>query len=299
MTRYKELKCVDVTIKKSKKIEYLQRMVDEASTTEAMAASKYNSFVEKAAIFATLYNEAEADLTTAEGYWKLFLQVKSDLEGLNDTANEANLIAVESFQDIKQLICDWEEVTSETLKAAEAITLTANYIQKRKSSNPLISNDLVNDAIAASKAAQKVVTKVVNAFTDALNALSSSKQANNSTELTNVYISLAIASLLNKEIAEQLKQFKNNRSITFDNSIYVISDVKKVVYNQLDDDQTSLEISLKTALDKAKSKVKSSLDASEKANQEMNRAKEELEQAKAALATWDAALVAAETAVAG
>ena len=92
-----------------------------------------------------------------------------------------------------------------------------------------ISNDLVNDAIAASKAAQKVVTKVVNAFTDALNALSSSKQANNTTELTNIYISLAIASLLNEKIAEQLKEFKKSRSITFDSSIYTLRDARKII----------------------------------------------------------------------
>ncbi len=291
MTRRKKFRPFDVTAKKTNKIEFLQRMVNDASTVFSKAESKYNSFVEKASIFATLYNEAETDLQTAEGYWKLFLQVKSDINALNDTASEANLVAVDAHYDVRQLIIAWEEVTAETLKAAEAIVLTSNYIQKRKASNPLISDDLVKDATDAAKAAEKTVAAVVKAFKDALSALSSSWQANNSTELTDVYINIAMTELLtNKDIGKNLSKILIAERMLKENRDKIL----KMTTNSL-----PLEDSLKTAKNDAKKKTKLALTASEGANKEMNKAKEELAQAQAALSTWQAAFLAAETAVAG
>lgn len=295
MSRYKVIRPVDVTAKKSAKIEFLQRKVNDVSTVFANAESKYQSFVEKANTFTELYNEAEIDLQTAEGYWKLFLQLKSDLEALKETANEANLIAVDVQHDIRQLIIAWEEVTADTLKAAEAIVLTARYIQKRKASNPLISNDLVKDATAAAKAAEKTVAAVVKAFKAALSTLSSSAQANNSTALTNVYINLAMTALIeNKSEDGKLPKLLSKLLIDEEIPKGELDVIKKWASNE-----KPLEESLKDALKEAKSKDKRALMASEQTNKEMNKAKEELALAQATLATWEAALLAAETAVAG
>lgn len=294
-TELRKVRPVDVTAKKSTKIEYLQLQVNDASTVVAKADSKYKSFVEKANIFTELYNEAAADLQTAEGYWKLFFQIKSDLEALKETANEANLIAVDVQRDIRQLIIAWEEVTADTLKAAEAIVLTARYIQKRKASNPLISNDLVKDATAAAKAAEKTVAAVVKAFKAALSMLSSSAQANNSTALTNVYINLAMTALIeNKSEDGKLPKLLSKLLIDEEIPKGELDVIKKWA-----SDKKPLEESLKDALKEAKSKDKRALMASEQANKEMNKAKEELALAQATLATWEAALNAAETAVAG
>lgn len=293
-TGNKQLRPIGVTGNKSTKIEFLQRMVNDASTVVAKAETTYNSLVEKANIFTELYNEAAADLQTAEGYWKLFLQIKSDLQALNETANDANLVAVSAHYDLRQLIIAWEEVTADTLKAAEAIVLTSNYIQKRKASNPLISNDLVEDAIAAAKAAEKTVAKVVAAFKDALNALSSSAQAKNSTALTNVYINLAMTALIENK-SKDGKLPKLLSKILTDEEI---PKGEQAVIKKWTSNKKSLEESLKDAMEQAKSKDKRALIASEQVNKEMNQAKEELAQAQAALATWDAALNAAETAVA-
>lgn len=294
-TELRKVRRVDVTADKTNRIEYLQRQVNDASTVVAKADSKYKSFVEKANTFTELYNEAEADLQTAEGYWKLFLQVKSDLEALKETANEANLIAVDVQRDIRQLIIAWEEVTADTLKAAEAIVLTARYIQKRKASNPLISNDLVKDATAAAKAAEKTVAAVVKAFKAALSMLSSSTQANNSTALTNVYINLAMTALIeNKSEDGKLPKLLSKLLIDEEIPKGELDVIKKWASNK-----KPLEESLKDALKEAKSKDKRALMASEQANKEINKAKEERALAQATLATWEAALNAAETAVAG
>ena len=284
---------VDVTSQKSNKIEYLQRQVNDAQIVVASAQAKYESFVTKANIFAELYKEAVADQQTAEGYWKLFSQVKSDLDALRQTTNEANLIAVDAFYDVQQLIGQWEEVTAATLKAAEAIILSADYIQKRKASNNLISDDLVKDATAAASAAEATVKVVIAAFTDALSTLSSSAQANNSTEMTDIYVNLAVIALLGNKLDKSIL-----RPILMDPELdFGRREVRKIM--NAADDREPLEVSLAKGLKSAKSKTSLSEKASQSANREMNRAKEELAEAEAALETWQAALVAAETAVAG
>ncbi len=291
MTRHMRYRRLDITARKTSKIEFLKRQVDDAKTMVAKAQAKYNSFVTKANTFAELYTEAESNKQTAESYWDLFLKVNADLHSINETVEEANLVAVDAFHDVKLLILEWESVTSSTIKAAESIMLAADYINKRKASNPLISNDLVNDAAAAAKAAQTTVKAVVNAFTDALSALSSSAQANNSTELTSVYLNIAISAVLDKTMIPLLN------TSTFDNLKISKSEKKKL--RALVAEHRPLEKSLKTSLSDAKTKAAQALTASESANKEMNRAKEQLSQAEASLATWEAALTAAETAVAG
>lgn len=293
MTRNMRFRHIDVTTRKSNKIEFLERQVNNASTIVAEAQSKYNSFVEKANTFAELYAEAQADQQKAEGFWKLFLQVKSDVEGLNQTSDEANLVAVDAFHDVKQLIREWEDVTAQTIKAAEAIVLTADFIQKRKASNPLISNDLVADAVSAANNAQKVVSTVIKAFTDALSTLSSSTQANNSTELTDVYVNLTMSFLLKSKSQDLLPLVLAKVK---DGSI---SETQKENILELATKDEVLEELLYNALQDADTKTELAMNASESANREMNIAKEELAQATASLSTWEAALNAAETAVAG
>lgn len=293
MTRHTKIRRIDVTARQTNKIEFLKRQVNDAETVLAKATSKYDSFVTKAELFTALYAEAEVDQQTAESYWKTFLQVKSDLKALNSTADEANLVGVDAFHDVRQLILAWEQVTTDTLKAAEVIVLAAEYIDKRKASNPLISSELVSAATAAVKTTEKTVKAVISAFTDALSTLSSSAQANNSTELTSVYIQLAMTALLERNGVSPLL------SLTLSDKNMDLLKAKEKKILELTKADVALETSLSTALKAAKMKTQAALTASESANKEMNKAKEEMAQAEAALSTWEAALTAAETAVAG
>ena len=256
---------IEETAQKSNKIEFLRRQVKRASTQVAMANAKYESCLAKANVFMDLYAEAESNRTAAINYWELFLKVKSSLDTGRQTSDVSKLKAVNIQHEAEQLIIHWQKVTKDTIKAAKAIQLSADYIQKKKAVNPLISNDLVSDAVAASKKAEKAVEVVIDALTDSLTTLSSSTGAKNDTELTNVYIDRMVSILLEKGQG-------------FDES---------------------LEASLKKGLEEAKQHAAQALLATENANKEMNIAKDELSQATAALATWEAALAAAETAVAG
>lgn len=291
MEGYNNFKHINESARKNNRIEYLQRKVKEASMGAAIANSTYNSLVEKAAIFASLDQEAAVDVETTEGYWNLFLKVKSDIQVMTQIAGESNLTVVGTLQDVRNLISAWEAVTSETLKAAESIVIMSEYIQKRKANNPLISNDLVADAIAAAKAAEKTVNIVLQAFTDALNTLSVAAQANNSTALRDVYKNLAITLIL-----------ENNHQKGLLGTVLKAANINPTISRKIEKmakNGESLETSLSNSLKAAKRKVKLSQIASENVNKEMNKAKEELALAQAVLATWEAALVAAETATGG
>lgn len=291
---------VDVTMSQTNKVKYLQRMVNDAETVLAKAQSKYDSFVIKANTFSALYTEAEADKQTAEGYWKQFEQVKSDLRALKQTADEANRIAVDAFFDVKKLILEWENVVSSAINSGEAIMLSAEYIQKRKASNPLISNDLVSDATGAVKNAEKTIKGVIKTFTDALSTLSSASSARHSTDLTDVYIDLAGVAILTKGLSdpdhplteEEIRGFLSDPAIGLTHA-----EIEVLTQKALSD--AALETSLKNSLQKSREDAKAALTASEAANREMNKAREELAQAQASLETWQAALNAAETALAG
>lgn len=298
MLKLRTFPMVDVTMAQTNKIEYLKRMVNDAETVLAKAQSKYDSFVSKANMFAGLYTEAKADKQTAESYWKQFEQVKSDLKALKLTSDETNRIAVDAFYGVKKLILEWENVVSNALLSAEAIMIAADYIQKRKASNPLISNELVSDATNAVKKAETTVKAVVKAFTSALSTLSSASSANNSTELTDVFIDLAGVTILTEGLHQDVLTQREIMAI-LSNPESGLTGVEAQSLTAKAMETEAMETSLKEGLDKATDNEKAAHTASEAANREMNKAKEELAQAQASLQTWEAALNAAETAVAG
>ena len=293
MTRLNISKIEDVSAKKINKIEALKRQVNDAAKRVALAEVKYNSLVEKANTFTELYQEAEATRQTTESYWILFLKIKSSLHALQQTSDETDLVAVDALYDLRQLVVQWNKVTKDTIKAAEVIQLMAETIEKRKASNPLISDDLVNDASTAALDAEKTVKVVIAALRDTLRALASATQAKNSMELTNFYIEEASIRLLAN--AERLDGKKPNLA-----SIQKlgISETEQKAIENYQPDHKSLELSLYNTLQAAHQNVSKALVASENANKEVNVAKEELARAEAKLSTLEAALAAAESALA-
>lgn len=259
---------MNITAKKTSTLQNLQRQVNDATTIAAKAEAQYDSFVNKAQLFRDLLTQATTELNTVKGQWNLFLTLKSSLKALEETSDESTEIAQVSYSDTKKLIKKWEDVVQQTLEAADAINLASTFINKRKASNPLISNDLVADATLAANNATATVTAVINALTSALNSLSSANQANNSTELTGLYIDMASAVLLSNE--------KNHPDVA----------------------HVPLQESLSNLLKVATNKVTAMQNASDSANSEMARAKDQLDAANAKLATAQAALSAAQAAIA-
>ena len=260
---------MNIIAKKTSTLQNLQRQVNDAGTVAAKAESTYESYVNKSALFQGLLNQANAELATITAQWNQFLALKSTLTALQDTSDDSNLVAQTANKEIKSLIKKWEQVVQQTLDAADAINLAADYIKKRKASNALISNDLVSDATLAANNATTAVKLVINALTAALNSLSSSTQANNSTELTGLYIDMASSALLNDPAAPSTN----------------------------DNPHVPLENSLSRQLKNATQKQNAVQAANIKVTAEVASAKESLDAANAKLATTQAALKAAQAAV--
>lgn len=260
---------MNITAKKTSTLQGLQRQVNDATTIAAKAEAKYESYVNKAQLFQDLLTQATNDLAVVKGQWNLFLALKSSLHAVEETCDDASLVAGTTYKGVRKLIKKWEDVVQQTLEAADAINLASDYINKRKASNPLISNDLVSDATLAANNAAAAVKQVISALTAALNSLSASNQANNSTALTRLYIDMTASTLLNDPRAKQ------------DGAEHL-----------------PLEVSLSNALKMASQKQTSVQNASSRANAEMAKAKEELDSANAKQVTAQAALRAAQAAVA-
>ena len=294
------LKRMDTTAVKTSTIYGLERNVDKDSTIVAAAQSKYESFVTKSQTFSILLTQAESDLATAQKNWELFLKLKSSLNALDLTANDSNLVSVVTYDDLKATILHWEAVVRQTIVAADAIHLAAEYITDKKASNPLISNDLVVDITNADKAAAQTVTVVIGAFTDALTALSFTEQAKNSTSLATIYIDEAKSELLNL-----IKGLNETKAEAFKKDLKFIQSLDLPSVPEADEKDLiellfpSLEKTLEKKLLGEQKKVKAARAANENASKEVVIAQEELAKAEAKLSSAAAALQAAKAAVAG
>jgi len=281
ISRYK-----DITRSKTITINQLTQDVKNATTTKAKASASYDSFVSKQQMYTELLALAEADYTTKKANWDLLLTLRSSLLSLKETADITNQVAQMSDEHVRDMIVSWQKVTDETIRAADSINLTANYIVQRKASNQLLSNDLVNDATKAAKAADSAVTLVITALTNALSSLGASNQAKNSTLLTVNDVNLAISMIIDPQQLDR-NIAKNDMGVSL------------VAVNPFRSKHVPLEDSLRTSMDNSKAQQDQLLKAVDDVNNEVARAKEDLDQATADLATLESALKAAEAAIAG
>ncbi len=278
-------KYADITRSKTVTINQLKSDVKTATTTKSKTTASYDSFVSKQQMFNELLSLAQADYNTKQANWELLLTLKSSLTSLKDTADSTNEVAQVSDEQVKTMIEKWQKVTDETIRAADSINLTSNYIVQRKAANQLLSNDLVTDATKAAKAADSAVTLVITALTNALSSLGASNQANNSTLLTVNDINLAISMIIDPSTLKKEKP-----------SVAMTSSVSLTAYRSA---HVPLERSLRTSLNESKKYNDQMIVTVNDVNNEVAQAKEEMDQATAELATLEAALKAAEAAVSG
>ncbi|MGB3466110.1 MAG: hypothetical protein WBA74_12610 [Cyclobacteriaceae bacterium] len=279
-TRYK-----DITRSKTITINELTNDVKVASTTKAMATASYNSFLDKQKVYDELIALAKSDYDTKRANWDLLLTLKSSLISLRDTSFTTNIVAQETDEQVKKMIEKWQKVTDQTIRAADAINMTSTYIVQRKASNQLLSNDLLTDATKAAKAADSAVTLVITALTNALATLSASDRAKNSTALTLNDIDQAISMVVDPESIKASRKVK----------LPIVTDKN----NPYKSSHVPLEVSLKKSLDASKAYYDQLVIAVDDVNNEVSKAKEDMDQATADLATHEAALKAAEAAVTG
>jgi hypothetical protein len=266
---------INITSTKTSTLQTLIRQYNDATTVAAQAQAAYESYTNKAQLFQELVGNASTDLANAKAQWGQFLAVKSSLKALGQTSDDSNQVAEVTYNNIRQLVKNWETVVQTTLEAGDAINQASEFINKRKATNALVSNDLVADATTAARNAANTVTLVIQALTAALNTLTASNQAKNSTELTGAYIDMAASALLNP--AEAVKVAPTTKDLQAAHE--------------------PLEQSLAAILQQASVRMASTQSALNEANMEVAASKEALDSANAKVVAAQAALSAAQAAV--
>jgi len=265
----------NVTANKTSTIEGLKLQVRDQSTVVAEAEAKYNSLNEKLATFNTLLTQATTDLNTAQANNNQYLTVDGDINATNKAAATSSEVSQSTYGLSKKMLSAWEDVAEQTLDAATQIAQVTEYIQKRKAANPIISTDLVNDAVAANKNAATVVKMVIAALTDAMDALTSAGEASQSTDLTMLYA----------EMGANYATGSGTGTTAAESSHAPLG--------------LPMQILFSAALEQAKQDVNSYNAAVQKVTQQTADAQKEYSEAQEQLDALEAALAAAETAIAG
>ena len=258
----------DVTANKTAVIANLELQVKSQTTIVAQAEAKYNSYQSKLAEFNSLLSEAEADLSTAQANHNQYMTVEGNTLGTNQAAETSSEVSQTTYALSKKLLEEWNQVGYLALKSATQIAEVTDYIQKRKAANPLISNDLVNDAVTANKNAATTVKLVINALNDAMDAMTSASEASRSTDLTMLYSEMGV-------------------NLTTGNTA-TGTDVS-----------TALKTLIANALTAAQDNVTAYQNAVNTVTAQTSQAKQEYDEANDQLEAYQSALAAAQVAVAG
>ncbi|MDW3211141.1 MAG: hypothetical protein ABJO02_00425 [Reichenbachiella sp.] len=257
----------DVTAQKTERIGKLKRMVEDAKKVLADAEATYQSFESKNELFQNLLGEAGNRLTEMTAQDNLAVDASQKVKSLNNTAQVAISTANDTYADTKKMLKSVQQVVQMTLAAAIDISALAETIMSAKSSNPLISSQLVEEASNAANDASKAVSLIVNTLTSSFNALSTANQASNTAEIVQIE--------LNYLIDEMVSQ----TGIGDDININAIDAVVKEYYQG------------------ARDVEKRAQQSADDAEQQMLKAKNDLTRANANLLNTEAALHAAEAAV--
>lgn len=260
----------DVTAQKTARIKHLQRVVQDAQLELAEAEATFESFEAKAELFAALLANAQNKLGVMTTQDNMATDASQKVQSLFHTATAAISTANDTYSDTQNLLKAVQKVVEATLSAATDIVQSAELIMTRKAANPLISSQLVTDAAQAATDASKTVSLIINALTATFNALSTANQASNTAEIVQAEI------IYLKDLVVGSKAGAAGLVSAADMTI---------------EDQTGSNYS------QARDYEKESQMASDQANQQMIKAKNDLTRATANLANSQSALSAAEAAV--
>jgi hypothetical protein len=260
----------DITADKTTMLENLTIQVREQGTVTAVAEARYNALQEKLGTFNTLLLQARANESTAQSNQTQYLKVEGDVRAVQKASITSSEVSQSTYNLSKKMLRQWEAVAKIALEAATRIAEATEYIQKRKAANSLINKDLVSYAVEANKNAAAAVKIIIAALTNAMDALTSASEASQSTDLAQLYAEV--------------------------NTNYAIGQAQPGIDNPV---SQPMEPIFKTALYNAKQEVQSYYTGVETITGQSAAAKKEYSEAAEQLSALQAALEAAETAVAG
>ena len=258
----------DVTAEKSATVKELERAVEDARKRVADAQATYNSFATKSQLMNGILSEASAHLTAMSTHDKMTMDSVQKVHSLTESAIDAMATSKDTYIDTEEMLKSIQEVVYATIEAATEIALTAELILQRKATNPLISSQLVSQATQAATDAGKAVTLINKALTATYVALSTAGQASFTSEITRAEV-------------QYLK--------------------KLVVWEHDPEEQTtegpSIEQLVKGYYLEARASEKNAQQASDESQQQLIKAKNDLNRTTTNLSNVEAALKAARSTI--
>ncbi|MEL6538048.1 MAG: hypothetical protein AAFQ98_21700 [Bacteroidota bacterium] len=268
------------TAAKAAKLAALRIQIDAQNTVVAQAAAKSSSLQKKLAATRAAQTAAQGKLSSAQSLYDQWLKIQADVNSSENASSTSSMVSQNTYGLAKNMLKAWEYVARLTLQTVDEVEAVAEYIQKRKAANPLINNDLVTESVAANRNAEATMAKVTAALTSAMEALTSSSEASRSTDLTLLYAELA------KNYAEGVEDAITEKE---DGATGAAAP---------ETHEESLKVLLTDNLDHARSNAVAYDRAVTHVNEQNAQALKEHSQATEQLTALQAALAAAEAAVA-
>ncbi len=258
-----------VTEKKKAEIDSLTTKVQDTEYLVAQLQSVVSSLSEKSSEFTTFLADAEAGKETALNNFNLVKSVVNTIRNLTRATNRVNTQTSSADRKIKKTAKKMSQLISQLIFSAEIVDKLAQLIDKKKASNPLISDELVKVITTATADANNAVATTLTALQS---CYATSSSAQESTQITSLEFSQSISlySLItgdnkSKDNINDLK--KAEKDIT---AAEVKVDLARKMITRAGTDTEKLAAA-EIVLEKAEAELKDALIQLEEAKQSIDR----------------------------
>ncbi|MEO9531956.1 MAG: hypothetical protein ABJG68_07485 [Crocinitomicaceae bacterium] len=187
MTNYKiqgfPTKRYGVTEKKKAELDLLTEEVIDAQHDVQQFQAMVTSLSEKSAKFDGLLDAAKAKRDQSLTNWNLVKDIKTDIKDLIKGSEIALTEMSQTDVKVDNLTVDLTQMIKELIYSAEMIDKLSNLVIRKKTQNPLISEELISVLSEAGKDANNAVSLTLIALKSTYTAQSSNKETESSATL--------------------------------------------------------------------------------------------------------------------
>lgn len=172
-----------VTERKKAELDHLTEEVLDAQYEVEQFEAMVSSLTEKSTKFTALLADAEAKKNQALTDWNLAKDTLSDLTDLKSGSTIALEEMSETDDKVDELTINLTQMIKELIYSAEMIEKLSNLVVRRKTQNPLISDELITVLATAGKDANNAVALTLAALKSTYAAQSSNKETESAATL--------------------------------------------------------------------------------------------------------------------
>ena len=263
--------------KKQAELNRLKKAVTDAQYTVDQLQANVNSLMEKSQTFTGFENEAESYMNTALTNSTLVKKVHNDVKDLlrhTGTAQNQSAIAKDTSQTLASQMAD---LVNHLIYSLGMIDKLSQLINKKKETNPLISNELVLFATEATKAGNLALANTLTALESCYIAMASNLKTQEITLLEFTQCA-QLEALLTGQIKDESATLNTDLA-----SIELGISKLNTIIQALKAKQATLTNTIKTSnntIDSNTKKINTNQLALKKLNTELNSLNTELTKAK-------------------